>query len=306
MLSFLYQYVYKVFSLLLQETVLSKLLNTLKHDDEAFPKRNVMDVVFRWLDICKVTGMLFSKNGSETLSAYGEKFEEKLCQMILKSLIIAAEDFDWEVKLKGIQCWHKIIKTMSNSVERNEEELDTEERKVVTNDAGIVQSKELEGNNFVNEEAELNIDKVCTSPNFEETVSTKDPNRSPKEGWIKFLCKTGGSKILFNAINDCDQLVREATLKTLRCIRKEINLSPNTHLRPASKITSCYDLEILVAEINFSEEKDLVDMLLQIDFDSLAESMKLADDHVANHSISLLKDIIAAAQHSDDNLLDCY
>ena len=291
---------------LLQEIVLAKLLNTLKQDDEAFPKRSVMDVVFRWLDICKVTVMLSSMNSLEKFSDNGENFEEKLCQMILKLLIIAAEDFDWEVKLKGIQCWHKMIKIISSAIEGNEEELDTEERRVVTNDNGILQSKELEGKDFLNEDVELSINKASTSSNFEETVNSKDRKRSPEKGWIKFLSKTGGSKILVNAINDCDQLVREAALKTLRCIRKKMNVPLNTNQRPASKITSCYDLESLVADINFSEEKDFVDMLMRIDFHSLAESMKLADDHVANHSLSLLKDIIAAAQRSDDNLLDCY
>ena len=239
---------------LFQNTVFEQLLGILKEDDEAFPKRSLMEAMYRWLDLDEVEEILLYY-GSELTGKSDTPFAVKLCDLIFSLLDISYKSFDWEVKLKAVECWLKILKM-----------------------------------------------PYKIPSNFGDNSST-DENSGLLP--LSLLCSKNGATNLVILLNDCDQLVREAALETLQYIREK-ELHASNALRTNNRvIESCYDIEN-IGSPSFSLREEFLAFLEKIDFQLLAESIKLADESVTNNPLSLLDDIISAAKNSDDNLLDCY
>eukprot|EP00795_Rhopilema_esculentum_P009151 gene9151-16818_t len=234
--------------------IFEKLLVIFKEDDEAFPKRSLMEAMYRWLDLAEVEKILLYY-GSELTGKSETQFAAKLCDLIFNLLDISYKSFDWEVKLKAVQCWLKILK-------------------------------------------------------MPYKISSDFSDNSPTDTHIgvlplSLLCSKNGATNLVIFLNDCDQLVREAALKTLQYIREKELHASNAPITNKKVIESCYDIET-IGNISFSSREEFIAFLGKIDFQLLAQSIKLADESVTNNPLSLLDDIISAAKNSDDNLLDCY
>ena len=233
----------------------TKLFHLFEEDDEAFPKRSIIDAIYRWIDLTQLRRYLLDNIAFARIDQM-VTYESKVWDFILKVLKKAPLNFDWEVKMKGILCWEKILKIGSEG----DQALDGEE---------------LE----------------CDKDAFRRGIKC-----------LGIVCAQQGSRILVQALNDCDKLVCDAALKTLTWIKN--NCIAEQHNKHAADITSCFDIKM--CDIDFSSSDSFLIFLKRIDFEELARSMRLADDKVVNNPISLLNDIIAAAQHNDDNLLDCY
>ena len=231
--------------------MLSKLLSLFETDDEAFPKRSIIDAIHRWLDLEELVYFI-KENQVFTENDKTDTDEGKVLSFIFNVLNKAHVNLDWEVKMKGILCWEKILKI------------------------GHAKGSKLESN------AEI----------------TSQRNRC-----LKIFCRRKGSSILIEAINDCDKLVCESAFNTLQWIQSNYIEASSNKIKP--DIASTQDF-IDVHGIDFASSDQFLTFLNRIDFGQLAESIKLTDEKVINNPISLLNDIIAAAEINDDNLLDCY
>lgn len=228
----------------MQDDVLLKLLSVFENDDEAFPKRSVMEVIYRWIDLEENRKEVL-KTDLNTDCSENQSIQRKVWTLIFRIMRKAWMNFDWEVKLKGILCWAKILRNGAKG-----EEIDSDD-----------------------------VRNQC----------------------LELAFANGGTSILVKSINDCDQLVRDASLKTIKSIHDHFNTKARDE--KDLPITSCHDIE---GELRFDSVDHFLRFVDTIDFEQLDESVKLADDRVVNNPLSLLNDIIAAAKHDCDNLLDCY
>lgn len=104
---------------------MSKFLGIFQNDDEAFPKRSIMEAIIRWLDLDEMN----LRNGSASSSDSSSDVLMKVWDFVFKVLNLAASNFDWEVKLKGIFCWQKVLALNCSETEMKNDEDIVAERK---------------------------------------------------------------------------------------------------------------------------------------------------------------------------------
>jgi len=226
------------------ETVLSKLLGVFLNDDEAFPKRSVIDVVFRWIGDEELIRFLTENE----IDRERDTYKDQIWDFIFEVLRKAHENFDWEVKMKGVHCWAKIL---------------------------ILEC----------EDGSLDNDEEMTD------------RRSKR---LEIVCREKGFSILINSLDDCDRMVCECALTTLQ----KVTWVKKGTTRVQKDLASAQD--IVATYVDTTSVHELSRFLNCIDFELLSNSMKSTINEVFANPASLLTDIIAAAETSDDNLLDCY
>ena len=88
--------------------MLSKLLRIFQEDDEAFPKRSIVDALCRWIDLNELVHFVLKYGACEKYDDMNFQ-DAKVWNFIFEVLRTASVNFDWEVKRKGILCWAKIL-----------------------------------------------------------------------------------------------------------------------------------------------------------------------------------------------------
>lgn len=118
---------------------------------------------------------------------------------------------------------------------------------------------------------------------------------------FQLLFDMGALSILKEVLNDCDVMVCEKALEILASLRNIVN--PEGIFNEQSIKTSWEFQESLGKSFDLKQFKEV---LRSADFLSLTQSTEAADSSVRSDPVSFIKDIILAASHQDENLLDCY
>ena len=81
-----------------------------------------MDVFIQWIQSSKIKNYdIKEKNSAEKLKGMKDFLSVPKIDQVVKALKIASEDFDWEVKLKGVHLWDEIIHSFFYVHEKNDE-----------------------------------------------------------------------------------------------------------------------------------------------------------------------------------------
>lgn len=266
----------------LQENILQKLSSILVEDDEAFPRRRAIEcfsvlitnrhpITARILrskrvakDQSQTEGFPMSYEGQDlkignqseaTKIPPGFEFAPSVCH--------ACQDFDWEVKLRGLEFWEAVIDYFTE-FKANKERASTEK------------GKSFSGNHEGLQEE--NVEKC-----------------------FQILFEMGALSVVSEALDDCDHMVCEKALEVLATLQSVVYHENSTKERCLK--TSQDFQETLGKE--FGLEK-FIEVLLATDIPALVECCEAADNAIRSDPVSLIEDILSAAERHEENLLDCY
>lgn len=189
---------------------------------------------------------------------------------IARSICHACRDFDWEVKLRGLEFWEAVIDYFT-------------EFKTNRDSAGTDEAKSFSG---------------------EALVSNASNDESLQEGIEKcfqILCELGALSVLGEALNDCDHMVCEKALEVLATLQRVVyrEISPLERYVKTSRDFQ----ETLGKRFGLDKFKEV---LQATDIPALVQSCEAADTAIRSDPVSLIEDILSAAEHHEENLLDCY
>lgn len=279
-----------------EESLLEKLASVVVKDEEAFPRRNAVDCFTHWIQTrhpmakkilhTDASSRLNENTPMDTISDDGNYTETiqrsadaqnmaEFCQVpqhskIVQSLCHACQDFDWEVKLRGLEFWRAVTGFFSRS-NAEKERVNTSETKSF--------SEESAGHGCEVERAKAEVfDEVC-----------------------QVLFNMGALDIMIAALNDCDHLVCEKTLEILGGLQVMSYPGNSTEEECIKTVRQLQDR--LAKDFDVG---NFMNVLRVIDFPALTQSIEAADSSVRADPVSLIEDILIAASHRDENLLDCY
>ena len=274
----------------LQENILEKLSSVLVEDDEAFPRRRAMECFTVWItnwhpmivrilrskkpvkDQLQTEGFPTSDEGHDLrIGTQSEATKTPTVFEIGPSICHACRDFDWEVKLRGLEFWEAVIDCFTKFKANKES-------------AGSEKAKSFSG---------------------EALVSKASNDESLREEGIEkcfhVLFEMGALSVLSEALNDCDHMVCEKALEVLATLQRVGYREISTEERC---VKSSRDFqETLGKEFGLDKFKKV---LQATDIPELVQSCEAADNAIRSDPVSLIEDILSAAEHHDENLLDCY
>lgn len=276
-------------------------MSVVEKDDEAFPRRNAVECFTLWIqtrhpmtkrilrthdlsrrDDENTPAIIISNDGNFTegnqtfsdvrnVCELNQALESSKLSEFVPRLCCICQDFDWEVKLRGLEFWHAIIGYLSKSKEENER----------------VKSNATES--FLEETSNWDGDQVegATAKKFDELCQS--------------LFDIGALGVLIAALDDCDHLVCEKALEILGNL--QFMAYPDKRGMEKS-IKTLRDFQDKLGEpLNASK---CLEVLRMTDFHALTQSIEAADSTVRADPVSLIEDILTAASQGDENLLDCY
>lgn len=139
------------------------------------------------------------------------------------------------------------------------------------------------------------------STNTRNTCDGERLNKQDVDECLRVLFEMGALKIFSEALNDCDHMVCEKSLEVLGILRHITN-QDNSIVE--QWITTSGDFQEALGN-GFGLEK-FKEVLLETDLASVALSCEAADNALRSDPVSLLEDVLLAARHHEENLLDCY
>ena len=272
-----------------QENILERLSSVLVEDDEAFPRRRAMECFTVWItnrhpmiarilcsikhskDQSQIDGFPTPDEGQDLgVGNQSEATKTPSGFEIAQSICHACRDFDWEVKLRGLEFWEAVIDYFT-------------EFKINRESASADKAKSFSG---------------------EALVSTASNDESLLEGIEKcfqLLFEMGALSVLSEALNDFDHMVCEKALEVLDALQRVAyrEISPRERYVKTSR-----DFQETLGK-RFDVEK-FKEVLQATDIPALVQSCEAADTAIRSDPVSLIEDILSAAEHHDENLLDCY
>ena len=299
-----------------QENVLEKLSSVLEKDDEAFPRRRAMECLTLWVksrhptlaarilrthdpshpnnaetslvsEISLLKGTAADPSfvteaeskshfhSSSAVSDFQNVGTESLSEVtktssrfgIARTICRACRDFDWEVKLRGLEFWEEVIDFFT----------------------GFKSHKESASGGKSGEVT------ICDDHDGECTKSGK------VDMLFQVLFDIGALNILSEALNDCDHMVCQKSLEILACLQ-DITNPEESNIEQHVKTSKDFQ-ESLGSGFGLEKFKNI---LRVADIPALIQSTDAADSTVRSDPVSLIEDILMAATHQDENLLDCY
>lgn len=287
-----------------QESILEKLSYIIEMDDEAFPRRRAVECLTLLIQtrhpIAKrvLRGVESSRRDNEIISTKTKSINEPYTDGIqssidarnlgdqtrpgfieasslfgfFRSVCHACHDFDWEVKLRGLEVWGAVIGFFAG-VKSNKEGVNRGEAKSFYDEATVC-CDDGEGG--------------CPKPGEGNEL-------------FQVLYDLGALKILSEAVDDCDHLVCMKAIDILVVLQSVANLEKSC-IDQCVKTTRDFQ-ESLGEDFDLKKFKRI---LQATDFFALTQSTEAADSTVRSDPVSLIEDILVAASHGDENLLDCY
>ena len=186
----------------------------------------------------------------------------------------ACQDFDWEVKLRGLEFWKAVIGFFTGF------KTEKENANICMGDA-----------NSFSEEA-----LACCDDSKREYVK-----KAKVHQLFHVLFDMGALNILSEALNDCDHMVCEKALEILALLQG-FGDPEKSNVEKCVKTASRFQ-ESLGKGFGLEEFKSI---LQATDFPALTQSTEAADSAVRSDPVSLIEDILMAATQRGENLLDCY
>ena len=254
-----------------------RVAGVLLEEDEAFPRRQAAACLVRWVKAghTAVRAVLEPERRSN-LSP--DKYAQnpappgiKLTHVVATGICRACQDFDWEVKLLGIQFYEAVVDHF----------IACGERKAETSE-------------------ELPDRATFCRTSGRPAVTSPDLAR---EHCLCALASTGACGVLLQAVNDCDHMVCEAALLLL--IRLKGFCFPEETSCEVLAQTAEEIQEYLSShrEISLDEFRHVLE---GTDFKAALRASTAADSSVRSDAVSFLEDILSAAADNEHNLLDCY
>ena len=265
-----------------QENILQKLSSILLEDDEAFPRRRAIECFSVWItNRHPITARILrskkaTKDQSQTEgfptvyegqdSGIGNQSEATKIPWefdVAPSLCHACSDFDWEVKLRGLEFWEAVIDYFTEFKANKER-------------AGTDKAKSFSGNHEGLQEE--NVEKC-----------------------FQILFEMGALNVVSEALNDCDHMVCEKALEVLATLQRVVYHENSTQ---EQCVKTSQDFQETLGK-GFGLEK-FIEVLLATDIPALVQCCEAADNAIRSDPVSLIEDILSAAERHDENLLDCY
>ena len=258
-------------------------------DDEAFPRRRAMECFTVWTtnrhsmiarilrskkpakDESQTDGFPTSDEGQDLgVGNQSDVAKTPSGFEIVRSICHACGDFDWEVKLRGLEFWEAVIDHFT-------------EFKINRESAGTDKAKSFSG---------------------EALVSNASDDESLQEGiedCFQILFEMGALSVLSEALNDCDHMVCEKALEVLATLQRVAH----REISPLERyVKTSWDFqETLGKKFGLKKFKEV---LQATDIPALVQSCEAADTAIRSDPVSLIEDVLSAAEHHDENLLDCY
>lgn len=267
-----------------QENVLKKLLSVLVEDDEALPRRRVMECLTMWVtNRHPMTARILPpnkavKNQSQTerfptsdevqdlgVGSQSEAMKAPSGFEIARSVCHACRDFDWEVKLRGLEFWEAVIDYFT----------------------GFKRNKLSAGTSKAKSASDAKNDEGLQAGGVEKC--------------FEVLFDMGALNVLSEALNDCDHMVCEKALEVLATLQ-HVSYPENSTQEQCVKTSRDFQ-ETLGKEFGLEKFKEV---LRKTDLPALVQSSEAADNALRSDPVSLIEDILLAAEHHEENLLDCY
>lgn len=139
------------------------------------------------------------------------------------------------------------------------------------------------------------------STNTRNTCDGERLNKQDVDECLRVLFEMGALKIFSEALSDCDHMVCEKSLEVLGIIQHITN-QDNSIVEQWIKTSGDFQ-EALGNGFGLEKFKEV---LLETDLTSVALSCEAADNALRSDPVSLLEDVLLAARHHEENLLDCY
>lgn len=265
---------------------MEKLSSILVEDDEAFPRRRAMECLTQWVTnhhpmaarILLSNKLARDQSQTEkspksdevqdlTVGSQSEATKTPSGFEIARSVCHACQDFDWEVKLRGLDFWEAVIDYFTG-FKTNKESARTDKTKSLTG----------------------------------ETCNGGKLRTGDVEKCFHVLFDMGALNVLSEALNDCDHMVCEKALEVLASLQHVANLEGRSTIDQCVKTSRDFQ-ETLGNSFGLEKFKEVLQVT---DLAALAESCEAADSTLRSDPVSLIEDILLAAEHHDENLLDCY
>lgn len=159
---------------------------------------------------------------------------------LIKVLNSACQDFDWEVKIRGLDCWEALAMV------------------------------------------DHCWDNKTSENSFTDAIS----------------------KVLFDAITDCDQPVRMKAHSVVEILKTSLASQAEVVDNQLHYNGSLDEFPDFVLKTQKDRSCSLLRTLLAIDYSELTASFEKIN--ILQNPLPFLEDILAAASENQDNLLDCY
>lgn len=261
---------------------MKKIALVLLEDDEAFPRRRAMSCLVRWVKVQhpvmrtilepEEPGDQTTPGAEDTDPSYPERRF-----LVAGSIYRACQDFDWEVKLLGIQFLEAVVGHF------------------LVRDGSIRESIDV---------TTLEDHKVFQTSLFTQRLKQTSAKSTVdfREGCLRILASMGACKILLDAVSDCDHMVCEEALLLLIKLKEfcfpEESCEYQVHTPEdfQGSLSTCSKMSL----------DQFREILRNTNFTAALDSSTAADSTVRSDPVSFLEDILAAAGDHEENLLDCY
>ncbi|XP_048465830.1 BRCA1-associated ATM activator 1 isoform X2 [Rhincodon typus] len=127
--------------------------------------------------------------------------------------------------------------------------------------------------------------------------------------FLQTLCEVGIFTTLFHALWDCDRPVAQKAceilikLKTIASGADNIEILKSNGQKPSRESFSNW---LSYSNLNLQNVNDIMEILIVLDLEIQHQQLVRSSDHIESSLQSLLEDILAAAENSEDGGADCY
>ncbi|XP_062914924.1 BRCA1-associated ATM activator 1 isoform X1 [Mobula hypostoma] len=133
---------------------------------------------------------------------------------------------------------------------------------------------------------------------------------SQVRGFLQNLCDLGIFDILFHALWDCDRPVAQKACKILMKLKMTASHADNIeiakNLNGKEPNSESFNSWLSLNDLNLKNVNDAVNVLIALDLEYQHQHLACSSDHIESSLQSLLQDILATAENSEENDADCY
>lgn len=322
----------------LQKDIITKILHTLEHDSEAFPRRSCIECIVLWIRNRKSIVGCFLNKSLEPDSTRSPRSPET-SELFARIIRFAVEDFDWEVKIRAIQVIEAVIKNFMDekpsTSESSQSSLGNSNRFIEDLLTVLHEVKALghllkacdDCDHPVSEKA-LQVAgylKSCiTSPRYSSNLNEKmdkEDSRDTKENPAD-TCDTFDKQQIEDSSGSPHPIENSSGYSKLKDLSKQTipsqgqkvkypieNSSDEQHRFKGisgNPITTIEQLINIIQPIDNLSVDVFLDLIYHLDVQSLIDSCSAADSNIRSNPVCFLEDILACAKDESENLLDCY
>ncbi|XP_078096205.1 integrator complex assembly factor BRAT1 isoform X2 [Mustelus asterias] len=125
---------------------------------------------------------------------------------------------------------------------------------------------------------------------------------------LQTLCNVGIFTILFSALWDCDRPVAQKACEILIKLKRIVLGADNADNKPTGLKPNreSFGDWLSNSNLNLQNVNDVLEVMTALDLEFQHQQLVRSSDHIESSLRSLLQDILAAAENSEDSGADCY